>query len=537
MFCADIGIDQISVTNKNPQTNRSSANFRVYADDTLLYDSQQVLGVNVGYNTPALSLEVAIPKGSRQLILVTDKGDNNNYEDDHTDWGNACFRMASESCRVLEDQIEKGETWWSHLKQPADQQAVRQALNAAYAVQSNAQADETALVNAALALHHQLEPLTQLSSPAEALLLDGQEMAGFQSDTLYYDQRVTTEHIPTLTARPAAGATVTGQEQAETLPGIARITVETDRLVYTYAVELSRWETTDTIASFPQMEKTYTSSMTNGGSLYADWTMLEGGTAVDLTKYDPSFLRLHMVMTLTASDEEKGARYLDNGWIKLRSPDNNGENNYGWLTTGMGLHLGENVIDIPVFQPDGYRITQTGTIDWTQVERLITVVQLGTIVNEVDFTMTLSDVRLVDTSPMRQQYTDALQALLDTPVDLTTADANAVEMYRSARSAAVREREQQTSLCALQETARRLAAAIEKLPTSTFVRGDVDGDGAVTVVDALMTLQAAAGKVTLTDAQQRVADVDGSAGVTASDALTILQRATGRISAFSSNNS
>lgn len=56
--------------------------------------------------------------------------------------------------------------------------------------------------------------------------------------------------------------------------------------------------------------------------------------------------------------------------------------------------------------------------------------------------------------------------------------------------------------------------------------GDVDASGTITVVDALMALQAAAGRITLTDAQKQVASVDARPGVTAYDALLILQRAT-----------
>ncbi len=61
------------------------------------------------------------------------------------------------------------------------------------------------------------------------------------------------------------------------------------------------------------------------------------------------------------------------------------------------------------------------------------------------------------------------------------------------------------------------------------VSGDVNRDGRVTAEDALLTLQAATGKITLSAEQQRLADVDGKAGVTASDALLVLQAATGKI--------
>ncbi|MGI6264331.1 MAG: discoidin domain-containing protein [Acutalibacteraceae bacterium] len=62
--------------------------------------------------------------------------------------------------------------------------------------------------------------------------------------------------------------------------------------------------------------------------------------------------------------------------------------------------------------------------------------------------------------------------------------------------------------------------------------GDVDEDGSVTAADALMALQAATGKIDLTDPQTLAADVDGIAGVAASDALLILQYATEKIGTF-----
>ena len=62
--------------------------------------------------------------------------------------------------------------------------------------------------------------------------------------------------------------------------------------------------------------------------------------------------------------------------------------------------------------------------------------------------------------------------------------------------------------------------------------GDVDGNGSVTAADALLALQAATGKLDLTDIQQSAADVDGNDGVSASDALAILQYATKKIDTF-----
>ena len=60
------------------------------------------------------------------------------------------------------------------------------------------------------------------------------------------------------------------------------------------------------------------------------------------------------------------------------------------------------------------------------------------------------------------------------------------------------------------------------------IAGDVDGDGKVTSTDARLALQAAAGKVDLTEEQKKAADVDGDGKVTSTDARLILQDSVGK---------
>lgn len=74
--------------------------------------------------------------------------------------------------------------------------------------------------------------------------------------------------------------------------------------------------------------------------------------------------------------------------------------------------------------------------------------------------------------------------------------------------------------------ARRL---LDEIINPAVVYGDVNGDGNVTVDDALVVLQGAVGKVELTDAQKLAGDVDGEAGISVSDALVVLQKAVGKI--------
>lgn len=66
-----------------------------------------------------------------------------------------------------------------------------------------------------------------------------------------------------------------------------------------------------------------------------------------------------------------------------------------------------------------------------------------------------------------------------------------------------------------------------KYETSDTVRGDVNGDGKVTVEDARTALRAAVGLEKLDEKQTAAADYDGDGEVTAADARAILRKATG----------
>ena len=62
--------------------------------------------------------------------------------------------------------------------------------------------------------------------------------------------------------------------------------------------------------------------------------------------------------------------------------------------------------------------------------------------------------------------------------------------------------------------------------------GDTDGDGEITVTDALLALQGSVGKITLSPEAQGRADVDGDGKITVTDSLLILQRAVVKIDKF-----
>jgi hypothetical protein len=71
-----------------------------------------------------------------------------------------------------------------------------------------------------------------------------------------------------------------------------------------------------------------------------------------------------------------------------------------------------------------------------------------------------------------------------------------------------------------------------KIAVTDVKLGDLNNDGKITAVDALMALQAASGKITLTLTQKTAADVSKDGLVTAVDALKILQYASGKITNF-----
>lgn len=66
-------------------------------------------------------------------------------------------------------------------------------------------------------------------------------------------------------------------------------------------------------------------------------------------------------------------------------------------------------------------------------------------------------------------------------------------------------------------------------PLYVYIPGDVDANGTVTTSDALQALQAAVGKIPLTETQTLAADIDGDKKISTADALKILQAAVGKI--------
>ena len=97
VFYAEVGIDNNSTGNQYFD-DISSANFLVYADGALIYNSKNVVGGPITIDTPVTIIRVELPEGTKKLKLVTnDNGSDNDGSTvspngcDHTDWCDAKF--------------------------------------------------------------------------------------------------------------------------------------------------------------------------------------------------------------------------------------------------------------------------------------------------------------------------------------------------------------------------------------------------------------------------------------------------------------
>lgn len=159
---------------------------------------------------------------------------------------------------------------------------------------------------------------------------------------------------------------------------------------------------------FSAAEKTFSITNTeekqqalSTGWQYADGTDATSG--IDLSAHDPANLRLEVSITLSmagtsAADETLFAA----GQVQLRSPDTPQEHNSRWLLNGQGLKSGENHLS---FSFEDLKENK-GQLDLSNVNRfLLYIDSLNKAVGT--FTMTLTDVRIVDTTGFKPAGTAA----------------------------------------------------------------------------------------------------------------------------------
>lgn len=237
---------------------------------------------------------------------------------------------------------------------------------------------------------------------------------------------------------------------------------------------------TNVITTFSAFEKTYATGDNGQQSLYANWTYSDV-SPLDLTTYDMSQLRLQIKFTLTKPDDIADTVDLFNhyGFIKLRSTDTPAENNYGWLFTtsdsnAIRLHAGENELSIPLVNQDGdgYTILRTGTMDWSQVNRIMMMVSSDTMKGrEGEFSLEITDVKIVDLRVNNVQKA-ALKTVIDQTVD-TTGDADKVAAYtRTKASAQAVYDDEMSSLTAIAQAKANLETAIAVLKGASFTSAD-----------------------------------------------------------------
>ncbi|MGI6264687.1 MAG: TIM-barrel domain-containing protein [Acutalibacteraceae bacterium] len=153
--------------------------------------------------------------------------------------------------------------------------------------------------------------------------------------------------------------------------------------------------------------------------------------------------------------------------------------------------------------------------------------------------MQLGELRAFGRYPDEPVDKTALNAAIEAAqaVDLTGyTDESAAALTAALEAAQAVAQDDAATQDAVDAALEALQAAQEGLteqpPVEDVIPGDVNDDKEVTAADALMALQAATGKITLTERQRQAADVDGNEGVSAADALLILQKATGKINEF-----
>ncbi|MGI6264700.1 MAG: polysaccharide deacetylase family protein, partial [Acutalibacteraceae bacterium] len=228
------------------------------------------------------------------------------------------------------------------------------------------------------------------------------------------------------------------------------------------------------IASISAADNGYT-FLQGGRQVYTDWKAVNGNAAVsaagDAENGADGLTYLQMevrfVPLAATADPSECCKQIG---IRLRSSTNaDQEADFFYVTPDQLIDRGEGwyTLRVPL------RAMKSGKIDWSGVRQLNTIVELNSA-----------------------YY-------------LTNEDGSA----RSGDS----------------EDVGVVLSGTRLVRKRAVVPGDVDGENGVTAADALLTLQAATGKVTLSAAQITAADVDETPGVSAADALMILQAATGKI--------
>ncbi|WP_040197121.1 glycoside hydrolase family 2 TIM barrel-domain containing protein [Candidatus Soleaferrea massiliensis] len=274
-FTADVGIDHVSTGGRQ---GVASANFLVYADDQLLFDTSTVAeGGSMGSRTPLIHIDVEIPAGSKQLILVTDPGKQNG--DDHTDWCDAKLSISKMENTILQNQISIAESLFDSLKHDVDKQQFMQEIEYARSVLDSADLD--LVIHTAIDLKNFMQRYVAQGRPISTLTVNGNALARFDVNTHVYDYLLIDEELPKIDVQLSDGAVLTKLEQLSGVPGTVVVTAENDLFIDSYTIHFKAAVATNIYAS----DLTPDSVKVGWGDFGVD-TNIHGGKLTILEKND-----------------------------------------------------------------------------------------------------------------------------------------------------------------------------------------------------------------------------------------------------------
>ncbi|MGI6264101.1 MAG: glycoside hydrolase family 3 C-terminal domain-containing protein [Acutalibacteraceae bacterium] len=266
----------------------------------------------------------------------------------------------------------------------------------------------------------------------DGIAVDGLPLTDFAPEKTAYTLAVEGDVPPTVTAT-AGGSDVTAK-QADALPGEATITLSNGNKTAAVTLRLLRRSTDHVAARFTAMDGSYAAADHPRHWLYADWTTAdEAAPSIDLYSHRLADLHLRATLTLDGPAGLPDAAFSE-GFVKLRSADDHGENHYGWAFADVGVRLkkGVNYLDIPLTAAGRHT---WGKMDWGRLDRcLIGITSTEKLAD--DITMTLREVTVVDTSLGGER--DALWAVIHDGVDPAGYTPATAAAYGAAYDAALR---------------------------------------------------------------------------------------------------
>lgn len=181
------------------------------------------------------------------------------------------------------------------------------------------------------------------------------------------------------------------------------------------------YDTTPVVAHFSAAEKTFYSKTDPEKILRSDWQYADDADAeqgIDVSGHDLSKLALRMTITLALDDgavlpdgTDKN-KLFSGGWVKLRSVDRtnvegdpeaekgNKEHNIGFSLAPLRLGMGTRDIEINLAEwVANNQFNHKGVFDVTALNRFnLYIDSIPKDIRDIPFTMTLSNVFLVDTT-------------------------------------------------------------------------------------------------------------------------------------------